>query len=196
MTANYFTALNAVDCTEHIERKGGFSYLSWPFAVKELLSRHPDATWEVVEYNGQPYCTTPAGCFVKVAVTVGGITRSQVHPVLNNNNQTVKEPNAFQINTSIQRALVKAIALHGLGLYIYAGEDIPSATQEPIWPDPAQRKHYATELLRLHKANDGPGFRQLWDELDNEQKADIWGDFGSAERKAMKTMLEATKEAA
>lgn len=191
--SNYFSTLNEVDCSKHIERKGGFSYLSWPFAVKELLTRHPDATWEVAEYNGAPYTTTPAGCFVKVSVTVNGHTRSQVHPVLNNNNQTVKEPNAFQINTSIQRALVKAIALHGLGLYIYAGEDLPDKPEEPPpFATEAARKAYVDGMLTALHAKDPLGMRQLVDELNQEQQLDIWGAFDSTERAAIKKLLAQT----
>ena len=67
---------------------------------------------------------------MEVAVTVDGITLSQIHPVLDNNNKPIQKPNAFQINTSLQRCLVKAIALHGLGLYIYQGEDLPTGTEE------------------------------------------------------------------
>jgi hypothetical protein len=124
---NYFVALAGVDCGRHVERKGRFSYLSWPFAVTELLRRHPDATWRVHETpDGVPYVQSPAGAFVKVSVTVAGIERAQIHPILDANNRTVADPDAFQVNTSIQRAVVKAIALHGLGLYIYAGEDLPN----------------------------------------------------------------------
>ena len=65
------------------------------------------------------------GAYVQVTVNVDDILRTQIHPVLDNRNQTIKEPNAFEINTSIQRCLAKAIALHGLGLYIFAGEDLP-----------------------------------------------------------------------
>ena len=68
---------------------------------------------------------TAAGAFVKVKLWVGGICREQVHPVLDNRNQAIEQPNAFHVNTSIMRCLTKAIALHGLGLYIYAGEDLP-----------------------------------------------------------------------
>lgn len=128
---NVFEELNSVNCSANVEKKGGFSYLSWPFAVGELLKRHPDSTWLAYEFDGCPYKDTPAGCFVKVGVTVNGIERTQWHPVLDNTNRTIKEPNAFQVNTSIQRALVKAIALHGLGLYIYAGEDLPSGSTDP-----------------------------------------------------------------
>jgi hypothetical protein len=127
---NYFEQLNSIDVSEHTEKKGNFTYLSWAWAVRELLKVDPTATWEVhewgIEGNRQPYMQTEAGCFVKVTVWVGGIQKSQVHPVLDNRNQTIEKPNAFQVNTSIQRCLAKAIALHGLGLYIFAGEDLPS----------------------------------------------------------------------
>lgn len=122
---NTFTKLAAIDCKEHIEKKGKFSYLSWPWAVRMLREADPKATWEVRRFDGRPYLATDFGVFVEVAVTVDGMTLSQIHPVLNGANKPIKEPNAFDINTSIQRCLVKAIALHGLGLYIYAGEDLP-----------------------------------------------------------------------
>jgi hypothetical protein len=122
---NYFAALSAINVSDHIEKKGGFSYLSWPYAVSQLRLADPSATWAVCRFNGLPYLMTEAGVFVEVAVTVQGITLSQIHPVLDGRNRPLLAPSAFDINTSIQRCLVKAIALHGLGLYIYAGEDLP-----------------------------------------------------------------------
>lgn len=128
---NYFTRLSAIDCSQYVEKKGKFSYLSWSFAVSELLKKHPDATWRVIEDpRGWPFWQTDCGYFVKVGVTVNGIERIQCHPVLDNNNRPISSPNSFQINTSIQRGLVKAIALHGLGLYIYAGEDLPNSASD------------------------------------------------------------------
>ncbi len=122
---NYFARLNAINVSEHIEKKGGFSYLSWPFAVAQLRLADPTATWEVRRFDGLPYLACEAGVFVEVAVTVQGVTLSQIHPCLDGRNRPLMAPTAFDINTSIQRCLVKAIALHGLGLYIYAGEDLP-----------------------------------------------------------------------
>ena len=135
---NYFARLNAINVSEHIEKKAGFSYLSWPYAVAQLRLADPTATWEVRRFDGLPYLACDAGVFVEVAVTVQGITLSQIHPVLDGRNRPLIAPNSFDINTSIQRALVKAIALHGLGLYIYAGEDLPQqvtdAANEPTKP--------------------------------------------------------------
>jgi hypothetical protein len=126
-TTNYFTELAKVNVNEHIERKGQFSYLSWPFAVQQLRQFDPTATWAVQRFDGLPYIATEGGFYVEVAVTVQDITLSQIHPVLDGKNRPLLVPSAFDINTSIQRCLVKAIALHGLGLYIYAGEDLPEA---------------------------------------------------------------------
>ncbi len=124
---NYFARLNAIDISEHVERKGQFNYLSWAWAVKELRLAEPTATWEVKRWGGIPYLATEIGYFVEVSVTVKNITLSQVHPVLDGKNRPLISPSSFDINTSIQRCLVKAIALHGLGLGLYAGEDIPSS---------------------------------------------------------------------
>ena len=133
---NHFARLNAISVSDHIEKKGGFSFLSWPFAVAQLRLADATATWEVRRFEGLPYLATELGVFVEVAVTVQGVTLSQIHPVLDGRNRPLQAPTAFDINTSIQRALVKAIALHGLGLYIYAGEDLP---ETPATPTPCLR---------------------------------------------------------
>ena len=128
---HYFEILRKHNVSEHMEKKGQFNYLSWAYAVEELRKLKPDATWRVIkDDNGHPYTSTPAGHFVEVEVTVDDISLSQIHPVLDHRNQTLEQPNAFQINTSIQRCLAKAIALHGLGLYIFRGEDLPES--EPL----------------------------------------------------------------
>lgn len=127
---NYFQSLEQVDVTKHIQKKGQFKYLSWTFAVREIRRAHPKATWHVHEYKDEqgltvPYMKTDTGYYIQCTVTVDDVPMTQIHPVLDFRNEAVKQPNAFQINTSIQRCLTKAIALHGLGLHIYAGEDLP-----------------------------------------------------------------------
>jgi len=137
METNLFKQMLAVDVSKHIEKKGQFSYLSWPFAVSQLRLADPAATWEVRRFNGLPYMLTDLGYFVEVAVTVQGITLSQIHPVLDSKNRPISLPSTFEINTSIQRCLVKAIALHGLGLNVYAGEDLPlEGDGDPCEPRP------------------------------------------------------------
>ncbi|SFC01939.1 Protein of unknown function [Bacillus sp. 491mf] len=144
---NYFAELASIDVSKHVEKKGRFSYLSWSWAVDQLLKKCPDATWQVVRFDGLPYMKTEVGYFVEVEVTVNNITRSQIHPVLDNYNKPIAKPTSFQINTSIQRCLAKAIALHGLGLYIYSGEDIPqddepkqTSKQQSIVPEKEQER--------------------------------------------------------
>ena len=80
-----------------------------------------------IDVTTHPYLKNGTGAYVQVSVDVDGVIRSQVHPVLDNRNETIDNPTSFQINTSIQRCLAKAIAFHGLGLYIFAGEDLPEA---------------------------------------------------------------------
>lgn len=153
---NYFTRLNAINVSKQIEKKAGFAYLSWPFAVAQLRMSDPTATWEICRFNGLPFLATDAGVFVEVAVTVQGITLSQIHPVLDGRNRSILAPTSFDINTSIQRCLVKAIALHGLGLYIYAGEDLPQASAAndtaftaPVLPTPNNPIHIRTQESNL-----------------------------------------------
>ena len=122
---NYFAKLSSINVAAYVEQKGQFSYLSWPYAVSQLRQFDPTATWEVKRFAGLPYLVTDLGVFVEVAVTVQGVSLSQIHPVLDSKNRPILAPTSFDINTSIQRCLVKAIALHGLGLSIYAGEDLP-----------------------------------------------------------------------
>ena len=131
---NYFTELASINVSEHLEKKGQFNYLSWPYAVAKLRSFDDTATWEIKRFNGLPFLPTDYGTFVEVAVTVRGVTLSQVHPVLDARNKPIPVPSAFDINTSIQRCLVKAIALHGLGLSVYAGEDLPSTESDTTYP--------------------------------------------------------------
>jgi hypothetical protein len=139
---NYFTELDGVNILKYIEKKDKYSYLSWAHAVRELKNRHPEATWTIHEYDGVPYMKTECGYFVKVSVVVNDIEMTQVHPVLDHANRPLSAPNAFHINTSIQRCLAKAIALHGLGLHLYAGEDLPPALK--------LKPHEVAQLLDGH----------------------------------------------
>jgi hypothetical protein len=126
-----FETLNKINVNEFKEKKGNYDYLSWSDAVQYVLSVYPEATWETHEYISettgcyQPYMKTESGCFVKVSVCIDGITRTEVHAVMDNYNKAILEPTATQINNSIKRCLVKCFALFGLGLYIYRGEDLP-----------------------------------------------------------------------
>jgi len=152
-TANYFAELSAISVGENIEKKGEFSYLSWPYAVAQLRLFDETATWEVKRFDGLPFLTTDFGTFVEVAVTVRGVTLSQIHPVLDADNHVLLAPSAFDINTSIQRCLVKAIALHGLGISIYAGEDLPhvDGQEKPVKPVTTAKPNQGNVVLLTSK---------------------------------------------
>jgi len=142
-----FEEMARIDVTAKMEKKGKFTFLSWPFAVSEFRKNCPQGIWATVKHNGSPVLATEHGYFVEVEVTPDTgfptIKFSQIHPILDSNNKPVAAPNAFQVNTSIQRCLVKAIAIAtGIGLHIYAGEDLPEDAATPETP----RAHIRADL--------------------------------------------------
>lgn len=116
-----FNDIRKINCNEFVEKKGKFTYLSWAWAVDQLLQLDPAATWQYNKPESFPDGTMMVFC----SVTAFGKTMTSMLPVLNHQNKAISNPSAMDVNTAMQRCLVKAIALHGLGLYIYAGEDIP-----------------------------------------------------------------------
>jgi hypothetical protein len=121
MDTNY-SKCRAIDVTSKIEKKNGLSYLSWAWAVDQLLLQDSTATWvygEPVRFGDtlMVFCT----------VTAFGKAMTAQLPVMDHRNKAIPNPDAFAVNTAMQRCLVKAIALHGIGLYIYAGEDLPDS---------------------------------------------------------------------
>jgi len=153
--------LSKIDCSDHVEQKGGLTYLSWAWAWKILKENFPDASFEKHWFDygdptpySLPYALDKAGnAFVKVTVTVAEVAVTEVMPVMDNRNRSVQRPNSFLINTSLQRCLTKAIAYHGLGSYIYAGEDTPDEAEEEIEDTSAPveevKKEAPTEPLPL-----------------------------------------------
>jgi hypothetical protein len=130
-TKSVYQTLADVDCSNHIEKKGKFSYVSWAWAWALVKQNYPDATFEKHVFtdnqnNPLPFMRDTKGyTFVQTSVTIGGHTLSETFPVTDNRNQAIQHPNAFEVNTALQRCLVKTLAFHGLGLSIYAGEDLP-----------------------------------------------------------------------
>ena len=127
---NYFSALNAINVNDKTERKGSLTYLSWAWAWGEVKKLFPNATYTIYENEkGWNYHTDGRTCWVKTGVTVNGIEHIEYLPVMDNRNNSIgtDKVTSFDVNKAIQRSLTKAVARHGLGLYIYAGEDLPEA---------------------------------------------------------------------
>jgi hypothetical protein len=123
-----FETLNGVNVNEHTEKKNGLTYLSWAWAWGELLKRFPDSTYTIYENrDGWNYHTDGKTCWVKTGVTVEGKEYIEMLPVMDFKNRSISADavTSFDVNKAIQRSLTKAVARHGLGLYIYAGEDLP-----------------------------------------------------------------------
>jgi len=128
MSENYFTKLYDINVSEKTEKKGGLTYLSWAWAWGELKRQHPDAEYTVYENaNGWNYHTDGKTCWVKTGVKVANIEHVEYLPVMDFKNKSISadQVTSFDVNKAIQRSLTKAVARHGLGLYIYAGEDLP-----------------------------------------------------------------------
>jgi hypothetical protein len=122
-----------INVNDHTERKGNLTYLSWAWAWAEVLKIDPTARYTVHEYDGLPLVYLKDGsAMVKVSVEIKGDIKTCLLPVLDHKNKPIENPNSFAVNTSIMRCLAKCIALHGLGLYIYAGEDLPEAEREEM----------------------------------------------------------------
>ena len=144
---NYFTELYSLNVNENVEKKEGLSYLSWSWAIAEILKKHPDMTYEILRFeNNLPYTyDEKTGYMVFTRVTIEGITREMWLPVMDSKNKamldhqytystkygekTVEPATMFDINKTIMRCLTKNFAMFGLGLYIYAGEDLPEEEQ-------------------------------------------------------------------
>jgi len=125
-----------INVNDHTERKGNLTYLSWAWAWAEVLKIDPAASWVAHEWADMPVCYLRNGtAMVKVSVEIKGDIKTCLLPVMDNRNRSIADPDSFAVNTAIMRCLTKCIALFGLGLYIFAGEDLPEGGEKPE-PDP------------------------------------------------------------
>lgn len=193
-----YTEIAKINVNEHIEKKNNLSYLSWAWAVDQLMRLDENASWAY----GEPkmYGET---MMIFCTVNAFGRERTAQLPVMDYRNKPIPNPNAFEVNTAMQRCLAKAIALHGLGLYIYAGEDIPDGTEIPKSAKPVAKATFdemdpeAQKWLmgiadsvrnELNQKSPEAAVKLLEEQgLDNDHKVALWSLFDSKERSAMKT---------
>lgn len=178
---NYFNELNNINVNDKTEKKNGLTYLSWAWAWGEVKKMFPDATYTIYENaNGWCYHTDGNTCWVKTGVTVNGIEHIEYLPVMDYKNKSIPVANitSFDVNKAIQRSLTKAVARHGLGLYIYAGEDLPEAEldeQPPKVKTPRERlieklreKDIDITVYAAEKGLNGETTAERFEELLNE----------------------------
>lgn len=210
-----YQKLRAINVNEHTEKKNGLTYLSWAWAVDQLLMQDPEATWsygEPVKFGEtmMVFCT----------VTAFGKPMTAQLPVMDYRNKAISNPDAFAVNTAMQRCLAKAIALHGLGLYIYSGEDLPAteigeesvktdfvkAPTQSITPNAGAgddltedvKEWLINEALEIIADIESENIEAAHDRAslitDNSQKRFLWSKLGSKERNAIKKYAESLKE--
>jgi hypothetical protein len=200
-----------INVNDHTERKGQLTYLSWAWAWAEVLKIDPQATWRLTGDHYPCHFFQDGTAMVTVEVTIKGHAKSCILPVMDNRNKAIKNPDAFAVNTAVMRCLAKAIAMHGLGLYIYAGEDLPEG-EEPPEKDPPIVGHIHAPakiawdaiqpeqqdfLRKVAKQVTGamPDAAKAFDilemaNLESEDKAGLWHLLDSSTRSGLKRAAE------
>ena len=199
-----YTEIRSINVNTHIEKKNGLSYLSWAWAVDQLLLLDSDAAWEY----GEPRRFGET-LMVFCTVTAFGKRRTAQLPVMDFYNRAISNPDAYQVNTAMQRCLAKAISLHGIGLYIYAGEDLPALetkTKVEVKVNPSSTKITPTagamdaftkeeqELLHvigenithLTETDQLTEATHILESLTNDEKVAVWSLLGSKVRSELK----------
>ena len=196
--------LLATNVNGHLEKKNGLSYLSWAWAWAEALKADANATFVVNMFDGKCFMDINGTAMVFVTVTMFNKPMTCQLPVMDYRNKAIPNPDAFAVNTAIMRCMTKALALHGLSLYIYAGEDLPeegrsvviTPTQGAMDNIPQEELQYlqemAMELIAMCEQSDP---KAAWDKLegenlDSEQKIALWTLLPSKVRAALKKAKE------
>jgi hypothetical protein len=193
-------ALLKKNVNEHVEKKNGLSYLSWAWAWAEALKADPKATYKIEMFGDKCFMDINGTAMVFVTVTMFDKPMTCQLPVMDYRNKAILNPDAFAVNTAIMRCMTKALALHGLGLYLYSGEDVPeegrsvviTPTQGAMDNIPQEELQYlqemAVELIAMCEQGDP---KAAWvkleeENLDSEQKVAIWTLLPSKVRSALK----------
>lgn len=191
------------DVNAHTEKKNNLTYLSWAWAWAEALKADPKATFKVEMFGNQCFMDINGTAMVWVTVTIFDKPMTCQLPVMNYKNQAIPNPDAFQVNTAIMRCMTKALSLHGLGLYIYAGEDLPEEGRKGPGPIitpkgnvgedlPPEEKEFLSEMAasceELVSKGKALEAKQMVDEaaLEADQKVWLWGQLTSTTRSSIK----------
>ena len=171
---NYFKQLNSINCNDKTEKKNGLTYLAWAYAWGEVKKLFPESTYTIYENaNGWFYHTDGNTCWVKTGVTINGIEHIEYLPVMDYKNRSipVDQVTSFDVNKAIQRSLTKAVARHGLGLYIYAGEDLPDDDNQVEQPSQSSTAVQARRVAAKRTAENKPSDNKPYEPMSEE---DYW----------------------
>lgn len=182
-----FQTLNAINVQEHVEVKDTgrvkLSYLSWAWAWAEVKKAYPEAFYTIYENaDGLFYHTDGRTAWVKTGVTIDGIEHIEYLPVMDNRNNSIplEKLTSFDVNKAVQRSLTKACARHGLGLYIYAGEDLPEEEAKAAKSDLEQKIANAVAAMRAVKSREE--LEQVWRTWRNQIPCADGTEFNKATR--------------
>ena len=160
-----FEVLNAINCNGHTEKKNGLTYLAWAWAWQMVKENYPTASYTISENaDGLNYHTDGRTCWVKTGVTIEGLEHIEYLPVMDYRNASIPKDKvtSMDVNKAIQRSLTKACARHGLGLYIYAGEDLPSGEAEKMSAD--DEADYELACQRMKEAKNRDELVAIWND--------------------------------
>ncbi len=197
-------ALLKKNVNEHVEKKNGLSYLSWAWAWAEALKADPKATYKIEMFGDKCFMDINGTAMVFVTVTMFDKPMTCQLPVMDYRNKAILNPDAFAVNTAIMRCMTKALALHGLGLYLYSGEDVPeegrsvviTPTQGAMDNIPQEELQYlqelAVDLIAMCEQGDPKAAWVKLEEqnLDGEQKIALWTLLPSKVRSSLKKAKE------
>lgn len=182
--------LSAINVNDNTEKKGNLTYLSWAWAWAVTKQNYPEATYAFLDNEIHADETMTVHC----VVSIENIDHEMWLPVMDYRNQAVSNPNAFQINTAKMRCLTKGLSMHGLGAYIYAGEDLPAAEPEKSYDQWCNENQDSIAAIKVGIADgDLSSASEAWFELDEDVKIGLWkapskgGCFTTGERATMKT---------
>jgi len=184
-TKTVFEELYSVNVNDKTEKKNGLTYLSWAWAWAEVVKKYPDATYLIKTFNGLPYVYDEnTGYMVMTQVTINGVSREMWLPVMDGNNKAMKKDSytyktikgekvvepatMFDVNKALMRCLAKNLAMFGLGLYIYAGEDLPEGEEVEKEVDPRinlltnEQKEWAVNKFKLKRIEDIESNDLIW----------------------------------
>ena len=190
-----------INVSDYIEKKNGLNYLSWSWALDQLLLLDENASWEYLEPQ---YFNDTMMVFCRVHVF--GKSRTAQLPVMDYLNRPIVNPNAFQVNTAMQRCLAKAISLHGIGLYLYSGEDLPisnriSPPKQKITPTAGAMDQFSLEerellhgiaeeiskLINIEKHDEAKSY---FESLSRDEKIAVWSELESKTRRILKDLTK------